>query len=380
MEVIVPSELRPYQVTDTDILFDNFLEKAKENKYQKALFNAVMAYGKTETMIHYTHRLVGEDLRLFVVVAPALSIIAQTAKRFIAHDVDKVFNYAIFASQGIPGVKKTTDSSIKEYVQEADRMIIFTTYMSYNKLNTFIKPEYVIFDEFHRLNENVILEDGVHYLGMTATPLLHVFDEIVHRSLAWARQNGVVSNYKISLIVGEGDRDPCDLIEFILGYSKKLLVINRRTSDAVDIAETIPELCESVIGTDKYEDRRAKELRIANLERGALTSVNVYREGTDLPWLDSILYFRKPQKAHNMLQNLGRIIRNFPGKEEATIYFFVDIVDDTTHTKLLPYIRKYIRVLKAHDEFENNDFPCNIIADETIAEERLTKILDYVCA
>lgn len=378
MEVIAPVELRPYQKADSETLYLDFAGKIAENKYQKALFNAVMSYGKTEVMINHVHRLVDDGLGLFTIVAPTLGILTETVRRFVKYDVDEIFSYLVFASDTIPGVKRTTNESVIKEVEDSERIVIFTTYISYPKLMQYVKPNYVIFDEFHRLNSKIELEDDIHYLGMTATPGFSSFDEIVTRNLKWARENGIVCNYKINIILADAPRDVADIAELILGYSNKLLVYNRSVDEANDLAETLPDICEAVIGKTKYEERKVKEERIRQLNQGVLSSVGVYREGTNLPWLDSILYCRKPQSAKNMLQTLGRILRTHPGKEVANVYFFVDTSEPTYWKKMITYIKKYINVLKANDDFGDARFPCYIIHDGSVGEELPRRVVRYV--
>lgn len=378
MEIIAPVKLRPYQEIDSEILYLDFAEKVAENKYQKALCNAVMGYGKTEVMINHVHRLLNDDLCLFTIVAPTLGILTETTRRFISYDVDEVFSYVIFASETIPGVKKTTNESIVKEVDDAERIVIFTTYISYPKLMQYVKPNYVIFDEFHRINSKIEIEDDIHYLGMTATPGFSPFVEIVTRNLRWARESGIVCNYKINIILSDTHREVADVVELILEHSNKLLVYNRSVDEAIELAETLPDICEAVIGKTKYEERREKEERIRLLEQGVLSSVSVYREGTNLPWLDSILYCRKPQTAKNMLQTLGRILRPHQDKTVANVYFFVDTSEHDYWKKMINYIRKYIRVLKENDNFANERFPCYIIHDGSVGEELPQRVIQYV--
>lgn len=376
MAVALPIALRPYQEQDATTILTDFIAKKNENKFQRSLFNAVMGYGKTEVMRQHVYNLLEEDIRLFVIVAPTLAIITQTAQRFIQQDGARIFEYVMFASETIPGLRRTTDERIAEYLENAEQAVIFTTYRSYAKLMTFVHPSYVIFDECHWAQ--VALEDDVHYLGMTATPGITVFDEIVTRNLHWARMNGIVCDYKIKVIVTDGYYTTSEIAEFIMDHSNKLLILNHLTEEALEVAEDLPDLCEAVIGKHKYEERKEKERRIAGLEKGILSSVNVYREGTDLPWLDSILYMRKPQLERNMLQTLGRIIRTAPGKESATIYFHVDVQDDVKMRKMLTYIRRYVSVLKIHDQYEDNKAPVFLMTDGSIDNNRLNNILRYV--
>jgi len=373
-------ELRDYQKEDIEAIEDDFLEKIDNDKYQKAVVDSIMGTGKTNLMIYWSHMLAEHGLSLIVVVAPTLAILTQTAERYLKFYPEN-FSYLFFASSTIPGIKRTTSADVSDFVNgvfdEDGKVIIFTTYISFPNLLLFIKPEYVFFDEFHRFKDYNLIEDDIHYLGLSATPPFSPFNTIVRRSLSWAIESGILCDYVLNLIVYEQEKTAVELVDFLMrqGDCKKLLVINRYQAVATDIAESLDGeyAVEAVISKDSYTSRRTKENRVEKAEKGVLSSVNIYKEGSDKPWLDGLLYTVKPGSHQNMIQSFGRVLRKHEGKEKANVYFACNVAK---LQDMLKYLRKFVSALKMYDN--ERRIPFMILADNSVNDVQYQNVIQSI--
>ena len=148
---------------------------------------------------------------------------------------------------------------------------------------------------------------------------------------------------------------------------------------AIDLADALESVAddgtgiaaESVISSDSYRDREFKEDRIENSHKGLLSSVNIYREGVDLPWLDGIFFSTRPVAQYNMVQTFGRVLRRCEGKDIAKVYFAANVNE---LTKTLSYLKRFLAAIKIHQPTIKINF--KILADEKVDEKQCDKIYE----
>jgi len=80
---------------------------------------------------------------------------------------------------------------------------------------------------------------------------------------------------------------------------------------------------ECVFGESPSEQRRGAPQRLLRGEICALTTVDLYNEGVDLPMVDTLLMLRPTQSPVLFQQQLGRGLRLAPGKENCLVLDFV---------------------------------------------------------
>ena len=86
-------------------------------------------------------------------------------------------------------------------------------------------------------------------------------------------------------------------------------------------AAGIPAEC--VVGDSSAEDRRAAPERLARGEINAIVTCDLYNEGVDLPFVNTLLLLRPTQSPVLFQQQIGRGLRLHPGKESCLILDFV---------------------------------------------------------
>lgn len=119
-------------------------------------------------------------------------------------------------------------------------------------------------------------------------------------------------------------------------------------------AAGIPAEC--VVGDSSAEDRRAAPERLARGEINAIVTCDLYNEGVDLPFVNTLLLLRPTQSPVLFQQQIGRGLRLHPSKENCLILDFVGRYrEDFRFDRLLSSLTGLHRAqLPAEAE---NDFP-----------------------
>lgn len=116
----------------------------------------------------------------------------------------------------------------------------------------------------------------------------------------------------------------------------------------------IPAEC--VVGDSSAEDRRAAPERLARGEINAIVTCDLYNEGVDLPFVNTLLLLRPTQSPVLFQQQIGRGLRLHPGKESCLILDFVGRYrEDFRFDRLLSSLTGLHRAQLPHEA--ENDFP-----------------------
>jgi superfamily II DNA or RNA helicase len=321
--------LRSVQVEDLDLLEDDFNVTRK----QRALFQAPMGYGKTLCMAEWIRRLSRYyNNHLVVAVMPYLKIVSQfravMSDYYLGRDYHPL-TYT-FASDG-----NGTDADRVSQLPYGDcPIVILTTYKSYFRLRQIIPvPSMVLFDEVHRLSSFDSNDEACH-VGFTATPtsdVLKHFSPVVRRKLNWAISEGYLVDYHMNAFLLEETEDKAEqtkaytaMILRALERSSHLLVICDSKEKAKNLTKEIRRqgiVSHSVTSEDSQEIRGRIERELRKAKKSVLTSVRIYREGADLPWLDGVFLTSSAMSQVDVVQTVGRVLRPHELKTIADVYF-----------------------------------------------------------
>ncbi len=75
--------------------------------------------------------------------------------------------------------------------------------------------------------------------------------------------------------------------------------------------------------SDNDEERHALNNKLAKGEINYLFVVDIFNEGVDIPAVDTVLFLRPTESLTIFLQQLGRGLRLYPGKQQLTVFDFV---------------------------------------------------------
>lgn len=335
--------LHPYQEEAVKFLEENLKNHSKEYSeenfkrcsdgeiFQHTLIHAFTGAGKTLIMLEFIKRFHLRRNGLIVIVAPTLQIIEQTARFFEGQY--KGCHPITFASEGFG--YHTTQKDIKNKLD--NQTVIFTTKASYKNLLELVLPDLIIYDEAHNIKN--FYEDQCDIIGFTATPSKRneFMTPVFRKSLNWGISNNYLVDYQVNCFVfckeGEFDGDVeeeskdvnvyTSMIVKIMNSLTRLLVICKTQ----EVARTISKLLNenkiksySVTAETSQTNRRRIENDIKE-EGGVLVSVNIYKEGADLPWLEGVFVCTSSSSQIVIAQILGRVLRKYPGKGLAKLYF-----------------------------------------------------------
>ena len=120
---------------------------------------------------------------------------------------------------------------------------------------------------------------------------------------------------------------------------------------------------------------------LANEEVGLIANVKCLSEGTDVPALDGVAFIDPKGSEIDIVQSVGRVIRNAPGKKIGTIIIpiFVDSASDEINDlekSCFQVIWKVVKALRAHDDMlaEELDALRLGLGKKTLKLTRLNKI------
>ncbi|MEX1214794.1 DUF3427 domain-containing protein [Saccharospirillum sp.] len=83
-----------------------------------------------------------------------------------------------------------------------------------------------------------------------------------------------------------------------------------------------------VTGQTSRDDRNAAPRQLQNGEINVIVTVDLYNEGIDLPFVDTLLLLRPTQSATVFQQQIGRGLRLYEGKESCLVLDFVGLYQD----------------------------------------------------
>ncbi len=226
-------------------------------------------------------------------------------------------------------------------------------------------PDYLVIDEFHRAaaqsyRDLVATVRPRFLLGLTATPFrvdqqdvleLCGGNLVVDFQLREGIDSGILSPYDYHGCLDTVDYNKVhhDGRRYSVRDLDRQLVVPERYEAIVgkwlELAEdkatiafcrtqaharrTADEFCargiaaECYLATTNSQERQAIQRRLQQGETRVLCSVDVLTEGADLPFVECLLFLRPTESKRVFLQQLGRGLRQFPGKHILTVIDFI---------------------------------------------------------
>lgn len=193
-------------------------------------------------------------------------------------------------------------------------------------------------DEAHRTEADALkiaLDDLKPYrrLGVTATPWrgddgerLTEYDRVIYDyGPAQAVQDGVVVAPKIVPYLGGVPGNDLDEVcaRWIEAETGRGIVNAKSIDDAQGFAALLKARGVACDVIHSALPRTTQAARLDALKAGelrCLVHVSLLQEGVDLPWLDYLVMRRRVGSRVRFAQEVGRILRAYPGKTEARVY------------------------------------------------------------
>ena len=228
--------------------------------------------------------------------------------------------------------------------------------------------QYIVIDEAHHLVADSYREILTHFspellVGLTATPermdgvsLLPDFDNQISAEirLPIALEEGLLTPFQYLCISDNTDLTDDDLMqgrryvatkltERLCNMERVRLIIERlhyylpdehrckalcfcaTKEHARFMTECFTKcgLKADYLTADKNEERDTLNNKLAKGEINYLFVVDIFNEGVDIPQVDTVLFLRPTESLTIFLQQLGRGLRLYPGKQQLTVFDFV---------------------------------------------------------
>ncbi|GAA5498662.1 ATP-dependent RNA helicase DeaD [Lactiplantibacillus plajomi] len=232
--------------------------------------------------------------------------------------------------------------------------------------------DYILIDEVHRAGASSYQKVVDHFspnflLGMTATPermddfnLYEMFDYNIAYEirLQVALDADMLCPFRYIGITdyerdGEVIDDPSNLkwlvseerVNYVVkqteyyGYSGEVLrglIFCSRTDEAYDLASALSARgypSEAITGSTPQDQRDAIVQQLENDEISYIITVDVFNEGVDIPCVNQIVMLRNTQSSIVFVQQLGRGLRKFQGKDFVTV---IDFIGNYKNNYLIP--------------------------------------------
>lgn len=110
------------------------------------------------------------------------------------------------------------------------------------------------------------------------------------------------------------------------GDKPKGLVFCSRVDEAKKLAEEFTQRGYNAIALTNNDSETARQRAIDSLEKGKIQyiiTVDLFNEGVDIPAVNQIVMLRNTQSSIVFVQQLGRGLRKYPGKEYVTVLDFI---------------------------------------------------------
>lgn len=354
--------LNDYQIADQNIIEPNLMQKAalgeianlRRKDINKALIISATGTGKTYLGAFDVKNF---KPRRFLFVVHREQILEDALESFHKVIGGTKKEYGVFSGNDQSGIKA-------KYV--------FATSQTLSKdinLKQFAKDEfdYVMFDEAHHLGASQYLKIFNYFepkfcLGMTATPertddfnIFKLFDyhiayeirlqdALENKMLApfqyYGVEDYVYEDHVISDTSSLSDLVADERVDYIIeqtkyyGYSGDILhglIFCSRNKEAEELAESLRQKgiqAKSLSGKDDVETR---DEVVEELEKGKINyivTVDIFNEGIDIPCINQIVLLRSTKSSIVFVQQLGRGLRKFPGKDYLTVIDFIGAYDN----------------------------------------------------
>lgn len=337
------------------------LERLREQGKDKALLISATGTGKTILLIKDVER---QRPRRFLFVVHRQQIAEEALARFKEHLGDDLECGLLCGDN-----------------KESDAAYLFATVQTLSKdevLHTFPKTwfDYLVIDEVHHAGAESYQKILNHFqpaflLGMTATPYRNDDKDIFQRfdyavaceiQLNQALDAGMLCPfhyYGVTEFSIQGheqvqykDFARLEKVEQVRHINQMLnrysignrrvrgLIFCSRNKDAVFLAQALSELGRKALalsGADSQEAREEAFLRL-EMEGGKdaleyLVTVDIFNEGVDIPSLNQVVMLRPTESAIIFVQQLGRGLRKYPGKEFLTV---IDFIGNHVNNYMIP--------------------------------------------
>ncbi|QNQ81111.1 DUF3427 domain-containing protein [Lactobacillus sp. PV034] len=355
-EVLVPTkEIRPNQMQAAALKELNGLVKAKE---KRGLVVSATGTGKT-----YLGAFAVKDFKpqKFIYVVHREQIAKKAMESFYQviggdrkdygvlsghhHDLDKKYLFATVQTLSQENVLAKLDQDSFDYIliDEAHRAAA----PSYQKIINYFKPEFLL--GMTATPERMDEQDVYQIFDYNLAYEVRLQDALEDKMLAPFHYVGVQDYEQDGEVIDETSNlsrlTAQARVDYVLkelayygycGKQAKGLVFCSRQDEAKELANIFTKKghpAKALTNQDSEKKRQevVKQLEVGDLEY--IFTVDLFNEGVDIPALNQIVMLRNTQSSIVFIQQLGRGLRKYPGKDYVTV---IDFIGNYKNNYLIP--------------------------------------------
>ncbi|WP_057829069.1 DEAD/DEAH box helicase [Liquorilactobacillus cacaonum] len=166
------------------------------------------------------------------------------------------------------------------------------------------------------------------------------------------------------------------------GATAKGLIFCSRNEEAQLLAEQLTRMghpTQSLSGQNKIQEREVVVKKLETGEIEYITSVDIFNEGIDIPCVNQIILLRSTQSSIVFIQQLGRGLRKYNGKDFVTV---IDFIGNYKNNYLIPIALTGDKSRNKDIARENVNFQPTIglstISFTKVAKERIFESLNNI--
>ena len=334
--------------------------------------------GKTFTSLKIAEQQAGKGKRVLFLV-PSLSLLSQTLTEWTQESEIPLHSFAVCSDSDVGKKRKADEDTVQVFTHElrypattkADRLasemlkrhddehmsVVFSTYHSIDVISRaqhehgLAAFDLVICDEAHRTTGATFGEDDE-----STFVRIHDADYIRSAKRIYMTATPRIYGDAAKVKAESGEVALCSMDDEAL-YGKELYVIN--FSEAVqrglltDYKVLVLTVEESVISR-RLQDL-LKDEPPANTCR-ILSNVRCLSEGVDVPALDAVLFLTPRNSQVDVVQSVGRVMRNAPGKKRGYVVLPVVIPagmeahEALNDNQTYKVVWQVLQALRSHDD------------------------------
>ncbi len=353
-------------------LVNNQKEDILPNKMQKAALNNLTA-------------LVNEDAKRALVVSATGTGKTYLGAFAVREYQPKKFLYLVhreqIAKKSLESFYKIIGGSREDYglltgnKHDFNKKYLFGTIqtLSQDKVLAELDPkefDYILIDEAHRMDKQNIYEVFDYHLAyeirlkdalneQMLTPFHYVGvedytvgDEVITET---SKLKDLVAEKRVDYVLKQLD------YYGYCGKKAKGLVFCSRQEEARKLAELFTQAghpAQALTNEDSQKKRVEVTKKLENGELEYIFTVDLFNEGIDIPSLNQIVMLRNTQSSIIFIQQLGRGLRKFPGKDYVTV---IDFLGNYKNNYLIPIA---LNGDKSRDK------------DQVVRESKLPQVID----
>jgi superfamily II DNA or RNA helicase len=288
--------------------------------------------GKTVIFTEYIKNHINEK---FIIIVPLINIAINLKDKYFGNNA----NY-IWTNTNI-----NNNSNISIYVYDSFKK--YFNGQSFNDYTLIIDEAHHIYKPSYYCSKNDSDESNDEFIEKLEQSFKKIIavsatieDADYQYNINEAIKNHYISDFRIDINFLPTNDNEFYLINAIEHYKYRLIFCNtieNANNIRIILSKYISSQISIIDANTKQEDRIKIIDEFQNNEDNIIISINTLNEGVDIPCAESCIFIDDRSSPVNIIQCMGRVMRNYPGKLYGKIVLFANC-EDNAEKKYYKYI------------------------------------------